>query len=113
MLEKVKGKFLKPKLGHEDVNIDDVPVRNNAVGDVVHGQLQHGAQRSNQRLHLSNNTDYHVVLPTLDDVKGIVDVPVKNVIDDLHGVRVREIRRCGRPQEHDFFWFGEFSEGGK
>lgn len=48
--------FLKPELRHVDVNVDDVPVRDDPVCDVVHGQLQYGAQRTNQRLHLSDHT---------------------------------------------------------
>lgn len=88
---RLKETSLKPELRHKDVNIDDVPVRNHSVGDVVHGQLQHGAQRTNQWLHLPDHTHNHAVIQTLNDVKGIVDVPVQNVVDDIRGFHVREM----------------------
>lgn len=94
------------------MNVDDVTVGNDSVCDVVHGQLQYGADGTNQRLHLSDHTHDHPVIQTLDYIKGILDVSFKDVIDDLRGIHVREVGRCGGSQEHDFFWFVELSEGG-
>lgn len=105
--------FLKPKLRHIDVNVDDVPVRNDSVCDVVHGQLQYGAHRTNQRLHLSDHTHDHPMIQTFDDVERVPDVSFQDVIDDFRGVHVRKVRGCGGSQEHNFFWFVELSEGGK
>lgn len=46
----------EPELRDEDVNVDDVLTRVTLGCQVAHGQFEYGSQRTNERLHLSNNT---------------------------------------------------------
>lgn len=46
----------EPELGDEDVNVDDVLARVALGRQVAHGQLQYQRQRTNQRLHLTDDT---------------------------------------------------------
>lgn len=59
----------EPVLGHEDVDVDDVAVRDHPAHDVVHLQFQDGMERSNYGPHLANYTHCHTIHVTLDDIK--------------------------------------------
>lgn len=46
----------EPELRHKDVNVDDVLAGVTLIRQVAHGKLQYCHQRTNQSLHLANDT---------------------------------------------------------
>lgn len=51
------GKALsEPVFRDKDVHIDNITMRDNPTHDVVHLQFQDSMERSNNGLHLTNNT---------------------------------------------------------
>lgn len=50
------GHHSEPELGHNNMNVDHAPARVALSCQVAHGEFQDRRQRTNQRLHLADNT---------------------------------------------------------
>lgn len=106
--------MLEPELRDEDTDDDNIAMGNDPRLDVVHGHLQDKIPGANNRFYLPDHTHDYALIGALLHVKRELGICSQDIEENISGTGWRNRVSCRRcPQENNFFWFTEVSEGGQ